>query len=45
MQPAKMKGIRNRLKKAGLEPYDCLSPGLMDYIAGWTAKKTGALAA
>ncbi|TPI60688.1 aldehyde-activating protein, partial [Mesorhizobium sp. B3-1-3] len=26
-------------------PYDCLSPGLMDYIAIWTAKKSGALAA
>ncbi|RWB56285.1 aldehyde-activating protein, partial [Mesorhizobium sp. B3-1-6] len=26
-------------------PYDCLSPGLMDYIATWTAKKSGALAA
>ena len=43
VQPAKMKGIRNRLKKTGLEPYDCLSPGLMDYIAEWTAKKSGAL--
>ncbi|MDG4879728.1 aldehyde-activating protein, partial [Mesorhizobium sp. WSM4884] len=26
-------------------PYDCLNPGLMDYIATWTAKKSGALAA
>ncbi|RUW33917.1 aldehyde-activating protein, partial [Mesorhizobium sp. M1E.F.Ca.ET.041.01.1.1] len=33
------------LKSIGLEPYDCLSPGLMDYIATWTAKKSGALAA
>lgn len=40
-----MKRIRNQLKKAGLEPYDCLAPGLMDYIAEWTAKKTGALTA
>jgi S-(hydroxymethyl)glutathione synthase len=40
-----MKGIRNKLRKAGLEPYDCLSPGLMDYIAEWTAKKAGVLAA
>ncbi|TIQ27491.1 MAG: aldehyde-activating protein, partial [Mesorhizobium sp.] len=23
----------------------CLNPGLMDYIATWTAKKSGALAA
>lgn len=43
--PARMKAIRNRLRKAGLEPYDCLSPGLMDYIAEWTAKKSGALPA
>lgn len=41
--PTKMKSVRNRLTKAGLEPYDCLSPGLMDYIATWTAKKSGAL--
>lgn len=40
--PAKMKSVRNRLIKVGLEPYDCLSPGLMDYIATWTAKKSGA---
>ncbi|TPK93517.1 aldehyde-activating protein, partial [Mesorhizobium sp. B2-4-16] len=26
-------------------PYDCLNPGLMDYMATWTAKKSGALAA
>jgi len=45
VDPAKMKGIRNRLKKAKLEPYDCLSPGLMDFIATWVAKKSGALAA
>ena len=45
VDPGKMKGIRAKLKKAGLEPYDCLSPGLMDYIATWTAKKSGALAA
>ncbi|NEJ82819.1 aldehyde-activating protein, partial [Rhizobium leguminosarum] len=29
----------------GLEPYDCLNPGLMDYIATWMAKKSGVLAA
>ena len=33
-----MKGIRNRLKKAGLEPYDCLSPTLMDAIATHVAR-------
>jgi len=34
-----------RLKELGLEPYDCLSPALMDSIATWTAKTSGALAA
>ncbi|MCZ4433050.1 S-(hydroxymethyl)glutathione synthase [Agrobacterium sp. SOY23] len=43
--PAKMDEVRSTLKQAGLEPYDCLSPGLMDYIATWTARKSGALAA
>ncbi|RUW72775.1 aldehyde-activating protein, partial [Mesorhizobium sp. M1E.F.Ca.ET.063.01.1.1] len=42
---SRMAGIRAQLKSIGLEPYDCLSPGLMDYIATWTAKKSGALAA
>ncbi|TGV77472.1 aldehyde-activating protein, partial [Mesorhizobium sp. M00.F.Ca.ET.158.01.1.1] len=41
----RMDGIRARLKTIGLEPYDCLNPGLMDYIATWTAKKSGALPA
>jgi S-(hydroxymethyl)glutathione synthase len=41
--PADMDKVRARLKEAGLEPYDCLSPGLMDYIATWTAKKAGVL--
>mgnify|MGYP001555895811 CR=1 FL=1 len=45
VDPGRMEGIRGQLKKAGLEPYDCLSPGLMDYIATWTAKKSGALPA
>jgi S-(hydroxymethyl)glutathione synthase len=45
VDPAKLKGVRARLKKLGLEPYDCLNPGLMDYIATWTAKKSGALPA
>jgi S-(hydroxymethyl)glutathione synthase len=41
--PEKMDGVRSRLKALGLEPYDCLSPGLMDYIATFTAKASGAL--
>jgi S-(hydroxymethyl)glutathione synthase len=39
--PSKMDSIRSRLKELGFEPYDCLSPALMDYIATWTAKKSG----
>lgn len=35
---SEMDGIRARLKELGLEPYDCLSPGLMDVIAAHTAK-------
>lgn len=41
--PSQMDGIRKRLKELGLEPYDCLSPGLMDFIATWTARKAGTL--
>ena len=40
-----MDGIRARLRELGLEPYDCLSPALMDYVATWTAKKAGVLKA
>ena len=40
-----MEGIRGRLRELGLEPYDCLSPPLMDAIATHVAKKSGALAA
>lgn len=43
--PAGMKGVRTKLKKLGLEPYDCLSPPLMDLIATHTAKAAGKLAA
>jgi S-(hydroxymethyl)glutathione synthase len=41
--PDKMPAVRSRLKALGLEPYDALSPGLMDYIATFTAKASGAL--
>jgi S-(hydroxymethyl)glutathione synthase len=41
--PKSMDGIRARLKALGLEPYDCLSPVLMDVIATWTARKAGTL--
>ena len=43
-KPDQMASIRATLKQAGLEPYDCLSPPLMDAIATHTAKKAGVLA-
>src|SRR5215510_7331396 len=39
--PAQMGGVRARLRELGLEPYDCLSPGLMDFIATQAAKAKG----
>ena len=36
--PAGMGAVRNRLRDLGLEPYDCLSPPLMDAIATHVAK-------
>ena len=39
--PANMGAVRARLKELGLEPYDCLSPPLMDAIATHTAKRAG----
>lgn len=41
--PKKMKGIRARLTEIGLPPYDCLSPGLMDYLATCAARAAGTL--
>lgn len=41
--PDNMGAVRARLKQLGLEPYDCLSPALMDVIATHTAKTTGVL--
>jgi S-(hydroxymethyl)glutathione synthase len=38
VDPAQMGEIRSRLKELGLEPYDCLSPALMDAIATHVAK-------
>jgi S-(hydroxymethyl)glutathione synthase len=43
--PARMGEVRSRLKELKLEPYDCLSPALMDLIATNAAKKKGTLAA
>jgi S-(hydroxymethyl)glutathione synthase len=42
-KPDQMDGIRARLKELHLEPYDCLSPALMDAIATHTAKAKGVL--
>jgi S-(hydroxymethyl)glutathione synthase len=39
--PNNMSAVRARLKELGLEPYDCLSPALMDAIATHTAKAAG----
>jgi S-(hydroxymethyl)glutathione synthase len=39
--PANMSTVRARLKKVGLEPYDCLSPPLMDLLATHAAKAKG----
>jgi S-(hydroxymethyl)glutathione synthase len=38
---SKMGEVRGRLKELGLEPYDCLSPPLMDAIATHVAKASG----
>ena len=36
--PARMDAVRARLRELKLEPYDCLAPGLMDFIATNVAK-------
>ena len=41
--PGQMAAVRARLKQLGLEPYDSLSPALMDAIATHVAKASGAL--
>jgi S-(hydroxymethyl)glutathione synthase len=41
--PANMSAVRARLRGLKLEPYDCLSPALMDAIATHTAKAAGVL--
>jgi S-(hydroxymethyl)glutathione synthase len=44
-KPDQMGAVRARLKELNLEPYDCLSPALMDLIATNAAKAKGVLAA
>ena len=41
--PSEMPAVRARLKELRLEPYDCLSPALMDAIATHVAKQSGVL--
>ncbi|GLK91252.1 S-(hydroxymethyl)glutathione synthase [Pseudomonas turukhanskensis] len=43
--PANMKAIRGQLRALNLEPYDCLSPDLMDALATQVAKLNGVTAA
>jgi S-(hydroxymethyl)glutathione synthase len=43
--PANMGAVRARLKELGLEPYDALSPALMDAISTHVAKASGKLPA
>jgi len=43
--PEQMGAVRSRLKELGLEPYDCLSPALMDAISTHVAKSKGVLRA
>ncbi len=43
--PAQMAAVRARLRELGLEPYDCLSPALMDALSTQVAKLRGVLAA
>jgi S-(hydroxymethyl)glutathione synthase len=42
-KPSEMDAVRARLKELELEPYDALSPPLMDLIATHTAKAKGTL--
>lgn len=44
-RPEQMSDVRATLRGLGLEPYDCLSPPLMDLIATDAAKKKGISAA
>jgi S-(hydroxymethyl)glutathione synthase len=45
VDPSRMDGIRSQLKSIGLEPYDALNPTLMDVLATFAARKSGALPA
>lgn len=40
-EPSGMDAVRGKFKTVGLATYDCLSPALMDAIAGYTATQAG----
>lgn len=42
-KPDQMDAVRARLRELGLEPYDCLSPPIMDLLATHAAKQAGVL--
>jgi len=44
VEPSEMSAIRSRLRELKLEPYDCLSPALMDAVATFAYKSKGARA-
>lgn len=39
--PEKMGEVRDKIKELGIEPYDALSPPLMDALATFAAEKSG----
>jgi S-(hydroxymethyl)glutathione synthase len=41
--PKNQDAVRGRLRELGLQPYDCLSPPLMDFISTHIAKASGVL--
>ncbi|MCL4168751.1 UNVERIFIED_CONTAM: hypothetical protein GTU68_024714 [Idotea baltica] len=45
VHPDRMEKVRARLRQLGLEPYDALSPPIMDMIAAHAAKANGVLKA
>ena len=42
-KPDDMGAVRARIREIGLEPYDCLSPPIMDLLATHAAKASGVL--
>src|SRR6185503_13039562 len=37
--PGEMAAVRARLRELGLEPFDCLNPPLMDFLATFAVKQ------